>query len=83
MSAITMRFEGVYDDILNAMTKSGLVASKAEAVRLALFNLALDRGLVSDKFLFKYLQKEFSKNPISPEELFEAIEDAKRKTIRR
>lgn len=83
MTAITIRFEGVSEKILDAMTKSGVAATKTEALRLALFNFAVDYGLVDDMAVWREMQKQFSRTPMSEDEFFKAIDVAKRNTIRR
>jgi len=82
VTAITMRFEGVYERILDAMKKSGLAKSKAEAVRLALFKTAVDYGLISQDALFDVIHAETRKRPLSVEEIAEGIEYAKKAAVR-
>ena len=83
MTAITMRFEGLYEKIMSAMKKSGLVASKSEAVRFSLFNTAMQLELIDRKDLLESLWAETRKNPLPLSEVMEGIENVKRKTIRR
>lgn len=83
MTAITMRFTGWQDDVINAMVKSGMVATKAEALRLALFKVAVDYNLVSTKTLVQVLRSLRAKRHLTPEEIQEGIELAKQETIRR
>ncbi|MBI5036771.1 hypothetical protein HZC09_05505 [Candidatus Micrarchaeota archaeon] len=77
MTAITLRFTGVYEKILDALISSGLAKTKTEAIRFALFNTAIECGVISDKITLKTLQAEFQKKPISIEEVLGGIEDAK------
>ena len=83
MTGITIRFEGVSEKILESITKSGLAKSKSEAIRLALFEFALQHSLINDKSITEFLQAQAKKNPITPEALFEEVERVKTATIRR
>lgn len=83
MTAITMRFTGWQEDVINTMIKAGMVETKAEALRLALFKVAVDYNLVSPKTLLHVLQEERAKRHLSIEEIMEGVERAKEATIRR
>lgn len=81
MAAVTIRFHGLQEKILEAITHSGLAESKTEAIRLALFKLAVDYGLVSEGTLLKALQEEAARKPIAVEELLREIEHAKTTSV--
>ena len=83
MTAITMRFDGLYEKILNQITRSGLATSKSEAIRLALFKMAVDYGFINQETLLKMIRAENKKHPLSEEEIMEGIENAKRATVHR
>ncbi len=77
-----MRFTGWQEEIIDALIKAGVVETKAEALRLALFRLALDFGVVDSRKVLKTLQKELSKRPMGVDEVLASVERAKRETVR-
>ena len=83
MSAITLKFEGALEKVLSALTKSGLFASKSEAIRYSILRTALDFDLVDNKTLLEELRRELAKKPMTVEEIMEGIEHVKRTTVRR
>jgi len=76
-----MRFHGVFDEILEEMTRLGIAKTKAEAVRLALFKFATDYGLVDDRLILKTLRAELAKKPLRPEAVLAEVERVKHETI--
>lgn len=83
MGAITLRFTGWQENLINAMVEAGLVETKSEALRLALFKLAADYNLVDSSAILSHLQHEHAKKRLSDEEILEGIERAKQETVRR
>lgn len=83
MSSVTMRFTGWQEDVMDRLVRSGIVESKAEALRLALFKLAADYELVDSPTLLHVLQGEREKRGLSMEKILESVEHAKTATIRR
>ncbi len=83
MGAVTIRFTGWQEEVIDELVKAGVVQTKAEALRLALFKLAADYNLVDAVTLLRVVQNERAKKNISMEEVLEGIESAKTKTIRR
>lgn len=80
-----MRFTGWQEEIVERLVKSGVVESKAEALRLALFKLAVDYGLIDSVTLLGVLQKERRVKGREPtmQQVLEGIGRAKQETIRR
>lgn len=51
-SALTIKFRGAEAELLERMVRSGLFATKSEAVRAALVNYGTDLGLIRAKDLW-------------------------------
>ncbi len=83
MTTLTIKFSGLQEEILERLVKAGVAQSKSEAIRMALLNFAYSVNLMSDEVIVDFLRKELAKSPMSPEEMFAAIERAKNETITR
>ncbi len=83
MTTLTIRFNGLQEQILERLVSSGVAESKSEAIRMALLSFAQDMHLVDDKVVVDYLRKELSKSPRSPEEILAQLERVKNETITR
>ena len=51
-SSLTLKFKGVEAELLDRMVRSGLFATKSEAVRAALVNYGADLGLLRARDLW-------------------------------
>ncbi|MBI5635437.1 hypothetical protein HY993_00565 [Candidatus Micrarchaeota archaeon] len=83
MTTLTIRFNGVQEQILDRMVKTGVAQTKSEAIRMALLAFASQMRLLDDKAITAFLRAELSKNPRSPEEILSALETAKNEGITR
>ncbi len=76
-SALTLKFKGIENRILEKMVESGLFNSKSEAIRSSLVHYAIHLDLFKRKQLWKNIQKT-KKRKIAPKQLareLEAIEN--------
>ncbi len=80
---LTIRFSGLQEQILQRMVESGVAQTKSEAIRMSLFNLAGELGLLDDKAIVEFLRKEISKTPRSAQEILSQVERIKHETITR
>jgi len=77
MTALTLKFKGLEEKLLNEMVKSGLFSSKSEAIRSALIKYAIDLGMFKRKTLWKEIES-MPRRRVSPTQLkkdFETIEN--------
>lgn len=77
MTAITLKFKGLEEKLVNEMVRSGLFSSKSEAIRSALVKYAIDLGLFKRKALWEEIES-MPKRKVSPARLkkdLERIED--------
>jgi len=81
MSAVTIRFEGIQDEILNALVEMGVARTKSEAIRMALLNFGMDMGIVQSKRLLTALRRELRTNPISPDEVRKRMKKARHESV--
>ena len=81
MSSTTMsvKFEGLEDEILKQMVESGLFATKTEALRSALVKYAIDVDLFNRKMLWEKI-KNVPRRKVSSKQLFKDIEAVKNET---
>ena len=49
MSTLTVEFNGVLEDVLNALVKKGFAKTKAEALRMVLLRYGEELGLVQKR----------------------------------
>lgn len=49
MTTLTVKFEGILEDVLDSLVKQGYAKTKAEALRSALLHLGEEYGLVSGR----------------------------------
>ena len=77
MSTLTIKFHGIQDEILKAITASGIAESKSEAVRMALLKFGLDLGIFESKEILSNLRIELKKDPLTPEQVNKRIKKAK------
>ena len=76
-SALTLKFKGMENKILERMVESGLFNSKSEAIRSSLVHYAIHLDLFKRKQLWKNIEKTRTRN-VPPEQLardLEAIEN--------
>jgi Arc/MetJ-type ribon-helix-helix transcriptional regulator len=76
-----MRFDGIHEKILKRLVESGVVKTKSEAIRNALLEYGLKFGAVDDMRLVRAMRDEFSRNPMSVDEILRSIEDAKAESV--
>ena len=81
MSTLTIKFHGVQDEILKALTESGIAESKSEAIRMALLKFGLDLGILDSKEMLAVMRREINKEPLSPDEVNKRIRKAKHASI--
>ncbi len=83
MTTLTLKFEKVYEQIIDEMVELGIAKTKSESVRMALLNFGLSTGLIDRKEILKYLRRELSQDRITPDKIALNIRRAKHETIRR
>ena len=75
-SVLTVKFEGMEDEILNNMVGSGMFATKTEALRSALVKYAIDTDLIKRKNLWEKI-KSIPNRKVDDARLASDIEAAK------
>ena len=83
MTTLTIRFNGVQEQILSQLVASGVAESKSEAIRMALLSFAYEMHLLESSAVTEFLRKELSKSPRSPEEILSQLERVKHETVTR
>lgn len=83
MTTLTLKFEGAYEDIIDAMLKSKMAKTKTEAVRMALLTFGLNTGIIKNKIVLSSIRKDLSKDALSVKEIESEIERIKHETVRR
>ena len=81
MSTLTIKFHGIQDDILKAITDSGIAESKSEAIRMALLKFGLDLGIFESKEILAAIRSELHKVPVTPNQVAKGIKKAKHASI--
>ena len=81
MSTLTIKFHGIQDDILKAITDSGIAESKSEAIRMALLKFGLDLGIFESKEILAVIRNELHKVPVTPDQVTKGIKKAKHDSI--
>ena len=81
MSTLTIKFHGVQDEILKALTDSGIAETKSEAIRMALLKFGLDLGILDSKEMLAVMRREINKEPLSSDEVNKRIRKAKHASI--
>ena len=81
MSTLTIKFHGVQDEILKALTDSGIAETKSEAIRMALLKFGLDLGILDSKEMLAVMRREINKEPLSLDEVNKRIRKAKHASI--
>ncbi len=71
-TTLTLKFRGAEAKILDEMIKSGIFATKSEAVRSAVVKYAMDMGLFNRKEIWKEITS-YKRRNISPEQLQKEI----------
>jgi hypothetical protein len=83
MSTLTIKFHGIQDEILKAITESGIAESKSEAIRMALLKFGLDLGILDSKEILAIIHQELHKIPLTPDQVAKDIKKAKHASISR
>lgn len=79
MTAITLKFKGLEEKLLNEMVRSGLFGSKSEALRSALVKYAIDLGLFKRKALWKEIES-MPRRKVAPVQLKKDLERLENET---
>jgi formiminotetrahydrofolate cyclodeaminase len=82
MSAVTVKFRGIPEEILDKMLEYGIAETKSEAIRVAILNFGIEMGLLSEEGLIKSLREQLAEDKIQREKVAEEIERAKIESIR-
>jgi Arc/MetJ-type ribon-helix-helix transcriptional regulator len=72
-TTLTIKFRGIEAELLEDMIKSGLFASKSEAIRSAIIKYAIDLGMIKRRYLWDRLNR-LPRRKVSPEQLQKDIE---------
>jgi formiminotetrahydrofolate cyclodeaminase len=82
MSSVTVTFRGIPEEILDKMVEYGIAETKSEAIRVALVNIGIEMGLLSELELVKSLRAQLAERKPSHVEVAEEIERAKIESLR-
>ena len=74
-SSLTLKFRGVEAELLDRMVRSGLFATKSEAIRAALVKYGADLGLLRTRDLWTSIKKH-PRHRVSIENLREKVRKA-------
>jgi hypothetical protein len=77
MTTLTIKFNGVQEEVLDRIVASGLAETKSEAVRMAVLTFAIKTGLFDDRAFIEHVRRTLEENPLSVEETLKRIEDVK------
>jgi len=77
MGAVTIKFHGVQEEILNRIVKSGIAETKSEAIRMALMHFALEMKIINDKMLLDVIREDLQRDRKTAEEVLAEVERAK------
>lgn len=69
MTTLTLKFDHVYEEVINDMIKLGIAKTKSEAVRMALLSFGLDTGLIDSKKILRWVRKDLEKNKLSENQI--------------
>ncbi len=83
MTTLTIRFNGLQEQILDRLVKAGVAETKSEAVRMSLVNFASELGILDDEAVVSFIRNEVSKAKRTPEEILSQLERVKNETITR
>ncbi len=81
MGAVTIKFQGAQEELLNRIVKSGIAQTKSEAIRMAVLKFAQDLGLVDSRMLVETIREDLSKDKKTAAEILEGIKRAKEESI--
>lgn len=81
MGAVTIKFRGVQEEILNRIVKSGIAQTKSEAIRMAVLKFAQDLSLLDPRMLVETIRADLSKDKKTVKEILEGIKRAKKESI--
>jgi len=60
MTTLTIRFNGLQEQILDRLVKAGVAETKSEAVRMSLVNFASELGILDDEAVISFIRNEVS-----------------------
>jgi len=83
MTTVTLKFEGAYEEIINAMLKLKIAKTKSEAVRMSLLTFGLNTGMIKNKIVLKSIRADLGKDALSAKDIESEIERIKHESIRR
>ncbi|ODS43042.1 MAG: hypothetical protein MSIBF_07320 [Candidatus Altiarchaeales archaeon IMC4] len=81
MTTLTLKFEGVYEQVINNMLSSKMVKTKTEAVRFALLNFGLNTGMINDETVLDAIQNNLAKSSRAMGDIKADIDQLKHETI--
>jgi|TARA_Y100000031_G_C7900522_1_gene239341 predicted translin family RNA/ssDNA-binding protein len=80
MTSVTIRFHGVQEQILERILESGIAETKSEAIRMAVLKFGMDMGLLSDRAVFRAIQRDLGSTKRPIRKVLEEIERVKDET---
>ncbi len=81
MSAITIKFHGLQEEILTRIMDAGVAETKSEAIRMALLKFAVDLNLIDQKMMLRAIQKDLSRDKRTPQKIIKEMERAKHGSV--
>ncbi len=77
MSTLTLKLHGIQEMIINTMVENGIAETKSEAVRMAVLKFGLDLGVLRSENALHGLQRIFSKDGLSEEDIVQGISEVR------